>query len=49
MIEDFEEAEQIVLDAQLIPENGGVDNITLTLEDIDGQWLVTNVQFRCVR
>ena len=49
LIEDFEEAEQIVLDAQLIPENGGVDNITLTLEDVDGQWLVTNVQFRCIR
>ncbi|MBO5428876.1 MAG: hypothetical protein J6A10_02790, partial [Peptococcaceae bacterium] len=49
LIEDFENAEQLALEAQLIPENGGVDYITLTLKDIDGQWTVTDVQFHCVR
>ena len=49
LIEDFETAEQLVLEAQLIPENGGVDYITLTLKDIDEQWTVVDVQFHCVR
>lgn len=49
LLDDFEDAEQIVLEVELIPKTGGVDNIILTLEDIENQWMVTNVKFQCVR